>query len=67
MNRLGDVEKQYHAAKVRINQLKEQIAASVEADGITLDEETHKDIKVCSIMNDTITHAVMFRLLQVKD
>ena len=64
MNWLGDVEKQYH---LRINQLKEQTAASVEADGITLDEETHKDIKVCSIVNDTITLAVMFRLLQVKD
>ena len=37
----------YHAAKVRIKQLKEQIAASVEVDGITLDEETHEDIKVC--------------------
>jgi len=41
------VEKQYHAAKVRIKQLKEQIAANVEVDGITLDEETHEDIKVC--------------------
>ena len=43
------MQKECHAVKVRLNQLRDKIAAASEVAGITLDEGAHEDIKVCML------------------
>ena len=43
------MQKECHAVKVRLNQLRDKIAAALEAAGITLNEGAHEDIKVCML------------------
>ena len=43
------MQKECHAVKVRLNQLRDKIAAASEVAGITLDEGAHEDITVCML------------------
>ena len=43
------MQKECHAVKVRLNQLRDKIAVASEVAGITLDEGAHEDITVCML------------------